>query len=102
MKNGNALITKIKDISSLISSLGVILGLFIGVYAYFNEYKVNQDKITENLKITQRMALKSVIWNDTVPLLERASACDDYLSLGYNSYTKEYCNHLIKGVKIDD
>jgi len=99
VKNGNALITKIKDISSLISSLGVILGLFIGVYAYFNEYKVNQDKITENLKITQRMALKSVIWNDKVPLMERASACDDYLSLGYNSYTKEYCSRLVKGVE---
>lgn len=99
MKNGNTLITKIKDISSLISSLGVILGLFIGVYTYFNEYKVNQDKITENLKITQRMALKSVIWNDTVPLVERINACDDYLNLGYNSYTKEYCSKLVKGVE---
>lgn len=91
-------ITKVKDTSTFISSIGIIVGLIVGVYAYFYEYKVNQTSMTENIKIVQRMALKGVIYNEEIPLTERSLACDDYLHLGYNSYTKKYCENMIKGV----
>ena len=42
-----------------------------------------------------QMSEKSIIWNDQIPIIERASVCDDYLARGYNSYTKKLCENVI-------
>ena len=42
------------------------------------------------------MSLKSVIWNDNIPLGERTTACDTYLNAGYNSLTKKHCEKILK------
>lgn len=94
----NKTITKIKNIASLISSLTIITGLLTGLYTYFADYKVSRDELMSSTKTSLRMSLKSVIWNENIPLDERISACDDYLGLGYNSYTKKHCEVLLKGV----
>ena len=73
--------------------------LFGGVWRIFTTYQEISDKydnLLETIKTTQQMALKSVIWNEGIPTLERASACDIYLNAGYNSMTKKECEIIIK------
>ncbi len=95
MKN----IQKIKDYWWLLTTIGGILIAFIGgIWALalkYNEICNKNNEILDTIKTTQQMALKSVIWNDNIPLPERASACDVYLSAGYNSLTKKECQVII-------
>ena len=53
------------------------------------------DDQNEEMNKTIQMAEKSIIWNDKIPKIERASVCDDYLSRGFNSYTKKLCENVI-------
>ena len=66
-----------------------IIGLIISVY-----------KIIENnnkqLELIQKTTLRTMIWSEGVPLRDKIEACDNYLSLGYNSETKMYCEKLLK------
>lgn len=90
------IIKKLKEhITLVISLIVVISGLFVAIFNVLNQ----NDEILDKLQTTQQMALKSVIWNEEIPLPERASACDAYLSAGYNSMTKKECEVIInKGV----
>jgi len=84
---------KIKEHYLLMTfSLGLVAGLFLFLHNTLN----NLDEILGTLKTTQQMALKSVIWNEEIPVAERSSACDAYLSAGYNSLTKKECEIIIK------
>jgi len=87
---------KISEYWKYITSIVAILVAMWGVFAYLSGLKEGNDKILEELKTTKQMALKSVIWNDEIPLTERANACDLYLSAGYNSLTKEKCQKILK------
>lgn len=66
-----------------------IIGLIISAY-----------KIIENnnkqLELIQKTTLRTMIWSEGVPLRDKIEACDNYLSLGYNSETKMYCEKLLK------
>lgn len=90
------IIKKLKEhITLVISLIVVISGLFVAIFNVLNQ----NDEILDKLQTTQQMALKSVIWNEEIPLPERASACDAYLAAGYNSLTKKECEKIIeKGV----
>lgn len=84
---------KYKEICILISFfIGGLCSVFLFLHSYLNE----NDEILATIKTTQQMALKSVIWNEEIPLGERASACDTYLSAGYNSLTKKECETIIE------
>lgn len=83
---------KIKEHYALVVSvLGIIITLFMGIHNLLNK----NDEILKKLETTQQMALKSVIWNDAIPLTERASACDVYTNAGYNSMTKKECQVIV-------
>ena len=71
--------------------IGIVVALFMAMHNTLNKY----DEILGTIKTTQQMALKSVIWNKEIPLGERASACDAYLSAGYNSLTKKECQIIV-------
>lgn len=77
----------------------VTIAFFIGlIWAAFNlhqGYLDANEEILTKLNTTQQMALKSVIWNDSIPLTERTSACDVYLGAGYNSLTKKHCQEVL-------
>ncbi len=84
---------KIKEYWTLLVFLiGVICSIFLFMHNVLNKY----DEILNTIKTTQQMALKSVIWNDNIPGTERVSACDVYLAAGYNSYTKQECEIILK------
>lgn len=71
--------------------MSIISSIFLFMHNVLNKY----DEILGTIKTTQQMALKSVIWNDAIPVAERASACDVYLNAGYNSLTKKECETII-------
>lgn len=99
MKGLNKLsqLKKFKEYWAIISS---VIAIIIGVFMFFHNFLNQNDEILATIKTTQQMALKSVIWNEDIPLAERSSACDTYLNAGYNSLTKRECEEIInKGVK---
>lgn len=75
--------------------LTIIVTIIGGIWGFSWNIKESNDKMLDTLKTTQQMALKSVIWNDNIPLGERASACDVYLNAGYNSLTKKECEIIL-------
>lgn len=75
--------------------LTIIVTIIGGIWGFSWNIKESNDKMLDTLKTTQQMALKSVIWNDNIPLAERASACDVYLNAGYNSLTKKECEVIL-------
>lgn len=88
---------KIKEWWLLIVFICSIIGAAFG---FCHNVLNKNDEILKTIKTTQQMALKSVIWNEEIPLPERASACDTYLAAGYNSLTKRECEEIInKGVE---
>lgn len=99
-KDKKSIITKLKDYYWLIATLLVIVGgFFSGMWWLFNKYQEILDKneeVIETIKTTQQMSLKSVIWNENIPEIERISACDVYLAAGYNSATKKHCETIIE------
>ena len=71
--------------------LSLIISGFFFLHNSLNKY----NDILETVKTTQQMSLKSVIWNESIPIGERASACDVYLNAGYNSMTKKECEMIL-------
>ncbi len=76
----------------LTGCVAIMIALFSWMHNAINKY----DGVIETIKTTQQMALKSVIWNEDIPLGERASACDTYLNAGYNSLTKKECQIILE------
>ncbi len=72
--------------------LSLIISGFFFLHNSLNKY----NDILETVKTTQQMSLKSVIWNESIPIGERASACDVYLNAGYNSMTKKECEMILE------
>lgn len=86
---------KLSKYKKIIQDVTILIGAITFLWTVFNWYSQSM----ETNKKTQQMSLKSVIWNESIPVVERASACDDYLELGFNSYTKKFCENILKGVK---
>ncbi len=86
---------KLKKYKELYLLIAFFIGLVFSLFMYLHNTINKYDDILDTLKTTQQMSLKSVIWNDNIPLGERTSACDVYLSSGYNSLTKKHCEILV-------
>ena len=76
-------------------AIAFVVGLFGTAFAFLHNNLNKYDELLENMKTTQQMSLKSVIWNQEIPIAERTSACDVYLSEGYNSLTKKLCEKIL-------
>lgn len=96
----NNMLEKIKKYKEwyllIVFFIGIISSVFLTMHNVLNK----NDEILAKLETTQQMALKSVIWNDNIPLVERATACDKYLSAGYNSMTKKECEIIIRRAEV--
>ena len=97
------MIEKLKKYKEFYTLIVFFLCLFVGsIWTVFNKYQTilnRNEEMLETIKTTQQMSLKSVIWNDQIPIGERANACDVYLNAGYNSLTKKHCESILKGVE---
>lgn len=87
---------KYKELYTLLTVFATACGLIWGVFGKYQEFLDKNEDLYDTIKTTQQMALKSVIWNDDIPLAERTSACDVYLGAGYNSYTKKHCEKILE------
>ena len=76
-------------------AIAFIVGVLASLFAFLHDSLNKYDEILETVQTTQQMSLKSVIWNQEIPLAERTSACDVYLDAGYNSLTKRLCEKII-------
>lgn len=99
------MVEKIKKYDWLFKWIGGILIAIVSatwfISAKYNDFNKQTDELVGIVKTTQQMALKSVIWNEEIPLTERASACDVYLSAGYNSLTKKECEKIVDKASIE-
>lgn len=86
------IIEKLKNWWWLLTIIITIIGC---IWSMSWKFMKQNEELLETLKTTQQMALKSVIWNEHIPLDERASACDVYLDAGYNSFTKKECEIIL-------
>lgn len=90
------MIDKLEKYKKIITVISFFIGGFCSAFLILHGFLNKFDETLATLKTTQQMALKSVIWNEEIPLGERASACDTYLSAGYNSLTKKECEVIIE------
>lgn len=72
--------------------LTIIIGFIGAVITCYSFYRSNN----ENLKLIQKTTLRTMIWSKGVPIQDKLEACDSYISLGYNSETKKYCEKLLE------
>ena len=87
---------KLKKAKEYYLLLVFFVGLIWTVFKFYQAYLDTNEEIRNRLNTTQQMSLKSVIWNDNIPLGERMTACDTYLGQGYNSLTKKHCEKILK------
>ena len=72
-----------------------LIVMIIGVISVIITCYKMYDNFTKDLSLLQKTTLRTMIWSDGVPLHDKLEACDSYLSLGYNSETKIYCEDLM-------
>lgn len=90
------MLKKIKEYKEwLVIAVGII-SIIWGVFMRYQGFIDKNEELITTIKTTQQMALKSVIWNEEIPIAERASACDVYLNAGYNSLTKKECESILE------
>lgn len=66
-----------------------IIGFIISAYKM---YETSSNK----LEMINKTTLRTLIWADGIPHRDKIEACDTYLSYGYNSETKLYCERLLQ------
>lgn len=83
------LLEKLKMTKELIIMIIGIVSVIITCYRMYEDF-------AKDLSLLQKTTLRTMIWSDGVPLHDKLEACDSYLSLGYNSETKIYCEDLME------
>lgn len=91
----NKIMKKVKDSWQYLSLIVTIGLVFIGFYNWFND-------LTEISTTNRRLSLKNNIWNRDIPIQEKLASCDEYIKLGYNSYTKAHCDDLVEEYRYNE
>lgn len=80
---------KLKMGKELVAIIVAIIGIIIGAYKM---YENNSNR----LEMINKTTLRTLIWAEGIPVRDKIEACDEYLSYGYNSETKLYCEKLLQ------
>ena len=83
------LLEKLKMGKELIVILVAIVGFIISAYKMYENNSIR-------LEMINKTTLRTLIWADGIPRRDKIEACDEYLSYGYNSETKLYCEKLLQ------
>lgn len=83
------ILNKLKITKEIITIIIGFIGAIITCYSF---YISNSNR----LQLIQKTTLRTMIWSEGVPLKDKLEACDSYISLGYNSETKMFCNKLLE------
>lgn len=95
---------KLKKLADFTLKYWPLVGIFIAIIGFgykltFGTIDNINNKLEDIKEISvnnQQMTLRNTIWNENIPTEDRASACDTYLGLGYNSYTKKKCEQILE------
>ena len=89
---------KIEKLKNLYWLIGIITSILILIISntwklskYHEKIDNSYNEILIAIKTNEQMSLKSIIWNESIPLSDRINACDTYIKRGYNSVTKKHC-----------
>lgn len=85
-----------KSIKEKINNYKFFIGILVAFISFIWGLAITYYKFNENLKVIQKSSLRNTIWNENIPMHDRLESCDSYLSLGYNSETKKFCNKLLE------
>lgn len=83
------LLDKLKTAKELVVIVIAIIGFIISAYKMYENH-------TQQLKMINKTTLRTLIWANGIPHRDKIEACDTYLSYGYNSETKLYCEKLLQ------
>ena len=83
------ILDKLKMGKEIIAMIIAVVSVIITCYKMYENF-------TNDLNLLQKTTLRTMIWSEGVPLHDKLEACDSYLSLGYNSETKIYCEDLME------
>ena len=83
------ILDKLKLGKELIAMIIAVISVIITCYKMYENF-------TKDISLLQKTTLRTMIWSEGVPLHDKLEACDSYLSLGYNSETKIYCEDLME------
>ena len=83
------LLDKLKMTKELVLIIVAIIGFIISAYKMY-------DTSTKQLELINKTTLRTLIWANGIPQRDKIEACDSYLSLGYNSETKLYCEKILQ------
>lgn len=93
------MIERIKNYYWLVATtLGVISLLVTSLWGVFTTHNMVMEKyedLVDSNKTIKQLSLKSIIWNDKIPVSDQMSACDEYINEGFNSLTKKHCEKLL-------
>lgn len=97
---------KIEKIKNIYWLIGVLVTIFIIIVTntwklskYHDKINLAYTELLEATKTNEQMSLKSIIWNDEIPISDRLMACDTYIKRGYNSVTKQHCEIVLDKMK---
>lgn len=90
--NGGDNVKKVTENIKMVRYL--ITTLVVVITALFGAFKIYTETIN-HLESMNKTVLRLSIWSEEMPMHDRLESCDTYLSLGYNSETKKYCEILI-------
>lgn len=80
---------KLKMGKELVAIIVAIIGIIIGAYKMY-------DNNSKRLEMINKTTLRTLIWAEGIPARDKIEACDEYLSYGYNSETKLYCEKILQ------
>ena len=80
---------KLKMGKELVAIIVAVIGIIIGVYKMY-------DNNSKRVEMINKTTLRTLIWAEGIPRRDKIEACDEYLSYGYNSETKLYCEKLLQ------
>lgn len=80
---------KLKMGKELVAIIVAVIGIIIGAYKMY-------DNNSNRLEMINKTTLRTLIWAEGIPRRDKIEACDEYLSYGYNSETKLYCEKLLQ------
>lgn len=83
------LLEKLKMGKELIVIIIAIIGAIISAYKMYENNSIR-------LEMINKTTLRTLIWAEGIPTKDKIEACDEYLSYGYNSETKLYCEKLLQ------
>ena len=83
------LVEKLKITKEIITIIIGFIGIIIAGYTFFIS-------INNRLEAIEKTTLRTMIWSEGIPSKDKLEACDSYISLGYNSETKKFCEKLLE------